>query len=184
MNAIFTAIFISSGIILCITSPDEFIPALLDGGKQATAAFLTLLCIYAVWTGLSRLSQDAGINEAIARRMQPFCKRFFKTKSALGGQYIAMNLTCNLLGLGGAATPYGVKAMAELDRENNTFGKNLLFIINATSIQIVPSTVIALRASFSSSAAADIFLPSLIATSICTGAAIALYILAEKIWRL
>ena len=183
MNAIFTAIFIASGIILCLTAPDQVIPALLDGGKQAASAFLTLLCIYAVWTGLSRLSEDAHINSVIAKKMQPLCRRIFRTKSKAGGQDIAMNLTCNLLGLGGAATPYGVKAMSELDKEGNNFGRNLLFIINATSIQIVPSTVIALRASYGSAAAADIFLPSLIATTVCTGVAVTLYLLAEKIWH-
>lgn len=183
MNAIFTAIMLASAIILCFTAPDKFLPALLDGGRQATTAFVTLFCIYAVWTGLSRLSEDAGINRAIAKKLQPACTKFFKTKSQTGGQYIAMNLTCNLLGLGGAATPYGVKAMEELDKEGNKSGKNLLFIVNATSIQLVPSTVIALRASYASSAAADIFVPSLISTAVCTATAIILYILAEKIWR-
>ena len=183
MNAIFTAVFIASAILLCFAGPNAFLPALLDGAEQAATTFLTLFCIYTVWMGLSRVAADSGINGAIAKKMQPLCFKVFRTKSAFGAQYAAMNITCNVLGLGGAATPFGIKAMKQFDDEGNLFGRNLLFILNATSVQIIPSTVIALRTSFSSASPADVFAPALITTAICTGTAVALYFFTDKICR-
>lgn len=174
---------ISSAIMLCFTGPDAFVPALLSGAREAASSCITLFCIYAVWMGLSRVSEDAGINRAIAKKMQPVCKKIFRAKGASGGEYAAMNLTCNILGLGGAATPYGVKACREFDAEGNLFGRNLVFILNAASVQIVPSTIISLRASYGSAAPADIFVPSVICTAACTGLAVALYLLYCKICR-
>lgn len=183
MNAIFSAIFIASALILCIAGPNAFLPALLNGAKEAAITCLTLFCIYSLWMGLSHVASDAGINDAVARLLRPACYKFFRTRSALGAQYAAMNVTCNVLGLGGAATPFGVKAMKAFDGEGNIFGRNLLFIINATSVQIVPSTVIALRASYQSAAPADIFAPALLTTAICTGMAVILYFLSDKLCR-
>lgn len=183
MNVIFTAIFITSALILCVADPNAFIPALLDGARDAATTCLTLFCIYAVWTGLSRVADDAGINGAIAKKMYPFCRKFFKTNSAEGGRYAAMNLTCNVLGLGGAATPFGIKAMKAFDGEGNTFGRNLLFILNAASVQIIPSTIIALRASYGSASPADVFAPAILTTLICTGTAVGLYFLYDKLCR-
>ena len=94
-----------------------------------------------------------------------------------------MNISCNLLGLGGAATPYAVKAVEELDKQSNDFAQKLLFVINATSIQILPTTVIALRAGAGSLSPSDIFLPSLICTAISTLTAVGLYLIGRKIWR-
>lgn len=184
MNIIFTAIFLASAIVLCIVDADAFLPALLDGAGDAAVTALTLFCIYAVWMGLSRVAEDAGINQAIAKKAQPLCFKILKTRSREGARYAAMNITCNVIGLGGAATPFGIKAMRELDKEGNTFGNGLIFILNATSVQIVPSTVIALRASLGSAAPADIFVPAIITTLICTGSAVILYFMAEKIWHL
>ena len=183
MNAIFTAIFIAAAVLICIAEPNAFLPALLGGAREAAITCLTLFCIYSLWMGLSRVAEDAGINGVIAKKMQPVCFKFFRTKSALGAQYAAMNVTCNALGLGGAATPYGVRAMKVFDGEGNFFGRNLLFILNATSVQIIPSTVIALRASFESASPADVFAPALITTVLCTGTAVILYFVCDKACR-
>lgn len=168
MNVIFTAIVVVSAIIFCFTSPSDFLPALLNGGMNAAKCCLTLFCIYAVWLGLSAVAEDCRITEKCARLLSPACSKLFKTKDKTALEYITMNISCNLLGIGGAATPYGVKAVNELEKSENTFAQNLLFIINATSIQLIPTTVIALRASAGSAAAYDIALPSMIATAVST----------------
>ena len=74
-----------------------------------------------------------------------------------------------------------VKAIGELEKENNDRAQKLLFVINATSIQVIPSTVIALRTGAGSSAAFDIFLPSLICTVISTVVAVTLYLTGRKV---
>lgn len=188
MNVIFCIIFISSAVVISIFNPELFLPALLDGAKGATQTAFTLLAIYVVWMGLSAVAEDAGINRRAARLLQPFCRKFFKTESEEAVKDISMNMTCNLLGIGGAATPFAVSAIGELEKENNTFAQNLLFIINATSIQLIPTTVIALRTAAGSLSPNDIILPSLLATIVSTGVAVSLYFAITKIkgaviWR-
>lgn len=181
MNVIFTAIFILSAIILCFTAPAEFLPALLGGGQRAITTAVTLFCVYAVWMGLSAVAEDCRLTQKGAKLLAPLCGKLFKTKDQTVIKDISMNLSCNLLGIGGAATPYGVKAVEGLEKEDNRYAQNLLFIINATSIQLIPATVIALRASAGSLSAADITLPSLLATAVSTFVGAGLYILIESV---
>ena len=91
--------------------------------------------------GLSKLAEKSGLSKYIARGLKPVTKRIFRTDDETANEQLAMNISCNLLGLGGAATPYAVKAVEELDKQSNDFAQKLLFVINATSIQILPTTV-------------------------------------------
>lgn len=181
MNAIFTTIFLLSAVVMLFTAPADFLPAMLDGGMNAAKCCLTLLCIYVVWMGLSAVAEDCRITEGAAKLLSPVCTKLFKTKNKDAVKDITMNLSCNLLGIGGAATPYAVKAVNALERDKNYFAQDLLFIINSTSIQLIPTTVIALRAAAGSVSAYDIAIPSLIATFVSTFTAAALYILINSI---
>ena len=183
MNVIFTVVFIASMIAIAILSPDKLLSSLLDGAESSVKMALTLFCIYAVWMGLSKLAERSGLSKSIARGLKPLTRKIFKTDSEAACENLAMNISCNLLGLGGAATPYAVKAIGELEKQNNGFAQKLLFVINATSIQILPTTVIALRASAGRVSASDIFLPSLICTAVSTLVAVGLFLLGRKIWR-
>ena len=181
MNAIFTVILISSLIALTFVAPAELLPTLLGGAEDAAAMALTLFCMYAVWMGLSNLAEKSGFSKGAARLLKPLTKKIFKTENDEACENIAMNMSCNLLGIGGAATPFAVKAINELEKDKNEFAQKLLFVINATSIQLLPSTVIALRASAGSAAAFDIFLPSLICTAISTFCGVVLFLVLEKL---
>lgn len=183
MNAVFTLIFFASLIALSIISPDGFLTALLGGAERALSMAVTLFCVYAVWMGLSRVAEKSGLSKSAAGALKPMTKKLFKTENPETCGYIAMNLACNLLGIGGAATPYAVKAINGLEKEKNSFAQKLLFIINATSIQILPTTVIALRTSAQSASPADIFLPSLICTAFSTLTGVAIFLLGPKKWR-
>lgn len=183
MNVIFTVVFIASMIAIAIAAPENLLSSLLGGARDAAEMALTLFCIYAVWMGLSALAEKSGLSKGMAKFLKPISRRIFKTDSDAANECLAMNISCNLLGLGGAATPYAVKAIGELEKQKNSFAQKLLFVINATSIQILPTTVIALRASAGSAAASDIFLPSLICTFVSTAAAVLLFLIGNKIWR-
>lgn len=183
MNAVFIAITLASGILMLITSPTQFLPAVLAGGENAVKCAVTLFCIYAFWMGLSSVAEEAKLTHKAARLLSPLCKRVFKTDSAEAVKNISMNIGCNLLGIGGAATPYAVTAIGHLEKEQNYFAQNLLFVINATSIQLIPATVIALRASLGSVAPHDITLPSLIASVVSTAFAAVTYIIYHRLAR-
>lgn len=181
MNAIFTAVFLLSVIVITVVAPDKLLSTLLGGGQKAATTALTLFCIYAVWMGLSRLAEKSGFSRLAAKGLKPLSRRIFKTKNDAALENVAMNLSCNLLGIGGAATPYAVKAIGELEKDGNDFAQKLLFVINATSVQLIPSTVIALRTSAGSGAAFDIFLPSLICTFISTAVAVLIFLGLNKL---
>lgn len=183
MNVIFTAVFISSMVALLICAPQDFLPALISGGENAVKTAVMLFTVYAVWMGFSKLCERSGLSRGVARALRPAAKKIFKTDNPAATESLAMNISCNLLGLGGAATPYAVKAIGELEKDGNSFAQKLLFVINATSVQILPTTVIALRTGAGSASAADIFLPSLICTAVSTLTAVALFIIGNKIWR-
>lgn len=181
MNVIFTVVFIASLLIMTITAPDKLLSSLLGGAERSAKTALTLFCIYAVWMGLSRLAEKSGLSRGAARALKPLSKKLFKTDNQAALENLAMNMSCNLLGIGGAATPFAVKAIGELEKDKNDWAQKLLFIINATSIQLIPSTVIALRAGAGSGAAFDIFLPSLICTAFSTVFAVCAYALITKL---
>ncbi len=181
MNTIFTVVFFLSLVVITVVAPDKLLSTLLGGGQKAATTALTLFCIYAVWMGLSRIAEKSGFSRIAAKGLKPLSRRLFKTDNDAALENIAMNLSCNLLGIGGAATPFAVKAIDELEKDKNEFAQKLLFVINATSIQLIPSTVIALRTSAGSGAAFDIFLPSLICTFISTAVAVLIFVGAEKL---
>lgn len=183
MNAVFTFIVIASALVIAIAAPEKLLPSLLGGAESSLKTALTLFCIYAVWMGLSRLAEKSRLSETAARAALPLARKVFKTDNPKAAEYLAMNLSCNLIGIGGAATPYAVKAIGELEKDGNEFAQKLLFIINATSIQLVPTTVITLRAAAGSIAPSDIFLPSLICTFVSTAAGVTLYLLYVKLTR-
>lgn len=181
MNAIFTVVFVVSLICLTAIAPDKLLPSLLGGAENSAKMALTLFCIYAVWMGLSKLAEKSGLSKSAAKALKPLSRRLFKTENESALENLAMNISCNLLGIGGAATPYAVKAIGELEKDKNEYAQKLLFIINATSVQILPTTVIALRTSAGSLSAFDIFLPSLICTAVSTLSAVLIYVAVRKI---
>lgn len=183
MNAIFTVVFIASLLVLTVVAPGELLSTLLNGAENSAKTALTLFFIYAVWMGLSRVAEASGLTKGAASVLSPVTKRLFKTENEEARQSIAMNVSCNLLGIGGAATPFAVKAIGALEKDGNDYAQKLLFIINSTSIQLLPTTVIALRAAAGSAAPYDIFLPSLICTVISTATAVTLFLLSGKLRR-
>lgn len=185
MNGVFTAIFIISAVLLCFAAPEKFLTALMGGARTAAEVCLTLFCVYAVWMGLAAVAEECGITRGAAKLLRPACRKIFKTDSDAACEAAAMNLACDLLGAG-ASTPFAVKAIGEWEKEKNGYAQKLLFVINAAGFQIVPSTVIALRAGAGSAAAADIFLPSLICSAISLVLSVTAFVVSERIctaWR-
>lgn len=165
----------------------------LAAAGDAVALCLSLLGAYALWMGIMNIAKEARLIDALAKWMRPILSRVFEgVKDGSKAQgFIAMNLAANMLGLGNAATPYGLNAMQELQRYNRqpriaTNAMCMLLIINASSLQLLPTTVIALRAQAGSANPAIIAFPALIATLVATLAAFALAKSLERMkpWKL
>ena len=168
MNAIFAAVFLFSALLFLFADPEGFLPALLHGGEKAATLSLSLLCVYCVWLGFFKVMEESGLSNKLSRAFFPLAKRLFRSQDREAIYLASCNLSANFLGLPGAPTPLGIKAVEKFCAAKNNYAADMLFVLNATSLQLLPTTVIALRLSFGSSAASDIFLPTLLATLLST----------------
>ncbi len=168
MNGIFAAVFLISAVLFLITDPNGFLPALLAGGEKAATLSLALLAVYCVWLGFFKVMEKSGLSHKLSRAVFPLAKRLFRSEDKEAVYYASCNLSANFLGLPGAPTPLGVKAVEKFCAAQNKYAADMLFVLNATSLQLLPTTVIALRLTAGSQSAADIFLPTLLATVLST----------------
>jgi len=163
MNIVFSVIMLLSLITLLIIAPSRALPALLSGGKHALAFSLTLFASYAVWLAVLNMLGKMQFNTWLGARMRPLLKKLFPNESDICYGYLSINLSANMLGMGSAATPAGISATESFTSKKN---RTMLLVVNSTSIQLIPTTIVAMRADLNS--ASDIILPSLIATFVTT----------------
>ena len=148
---------------------------IMTGASSSVELFLGLMGIMALWTGVMRVAEKSGLVEALSRVIRPVLVLIFpdvpKNHPAMGA--MVMNLAANMLGLGNAATPIGINAMKELQKLNPrpsraTNAMCTFLVLNTSSVQIIPATVIGLRAAAGSSNPTEIVGTALLATTIST----------------
>jgi len=181
MNTLFTLLFLVSSFLFLCLSPETFLSALLDGAGKGATVCVSLIATYSVWLGLMRVWEDSGVARGVSKLVKPLAKRLFRTENEEALQAISMNLSVNLLGISGAATPYGIKAANLLDKtENAEYSSAMLFVLNATSLQLIPTSIIAVRVAMHSAAPNDIIIPTVLATLFSTAVGILLTMLFIK----
>ncbi len=169
MNILFTCIFLIATLLLLFLSPENFLTALLDGASKSGTICVSLLSTYAVWLGLMKVWEDSGVSRGISKLLKPLVKKLFKTEDEQTLNALSMNMSVNLLGISGAATPYGIKAAKLLDKSPHAeYSSAMLFVINATSIQLIPTSIIGVRVAMQSVAPTNIVIPTLITTAFST----------------
>ena len=169
MNILFALVFLLSTGALLYLDPDAFLETMLDGASKSASTCFALIAIYAVWLGLMRVWEDSGIAKGVSRFVKPLARRLLKTDNERALDVACMNFSVNLLGISGAATPYGIQAAKLLDKTPNAeYSSAMLFVLNATSLQIFPASMIAVRVAMHSAAPNDILLPSLFTTLFST----------------
>ena len=175
MNTLFFVIVSLSAVILLFVSPNDFLSAMLDGAGKSATLCISLLASYAVWLGLMKVWEKSGVSRKISRILRPVVSKLFHTKEEKTLDALCMNISVNLLGISGAATPYGITAARLLDKTDNTeYSSALLLVINATSLQLIPTSVIGIRTALGSTSPADIVLPTVICTVFSTVFAVAM----------
>ena len=176
---------LSSILVLLITNPSAVLSEMLGASADALELCIELCAVYAVWLGIMELVDASGLSEKLAKLLRPLIKKIFKVHDAETQKIIALNVSANMLGLGNASTPMGIKAMQKLDDGSGkaNFAMIMLVVLNATSIQLLPTTVIGLRASAGSENPSDIIIPTLIATFCTTVLGIFLVHFIDKILR-
>ena len=169
MNIVFTLLFISSCIYMLITNPTDIFPSMIEGVSGAINLVIKLIAIYSIWLSVLKMAEQTQLDKKLSQLLKPVVKKLFKGENDDAYKWISINLASNMLGMGGASTPAGIKAMENMQKgDKATNNMDLLVVINATSIQLIPATIIALRASWNSANPSSIILPTLISSTIAT----------------
>lgn len=175
---------ISAIAALLFTDPDLAVSAMISGSHEAVDLAMSLVALYAFWLGFLALLEKLKISDFIARLLKPVMRFLFKDIDAPTEKCITVNMSANLLGLGNAATPMGINAINAMS-EGKTFATRdmiMLTVISATSLQLLPSTVIGMRASHGSSAPASFLPASIVATVLSTVIGVLLVKLCGKLF--
>ena len=188
MSKIWYIMVLGSLIILCVINPEGSINSMITAGSNAVNLSIKLVGVYAIWLGIIKLVELSKLSDKIAWLLSPVIDWLFGKTDEKTKSYIALNMSTNMLGMGNACTPMGIKAMQNLDRLNNyqktaSSAMIMLLVINATSIQILPTTIMGLRATYGSSSSSDIIIPTLIATAVSTIVGVILVKVFSKIKR-
>lgn len=168
-------LMIFSGVIVGLITGrgDAISTAIMKSTDSTVTLIIGLAGVMCFWCGVMKVAEKSGFTNKLAKILKPILKLIFKDaakdEKALGA--IVMNITANMMGLGNAATPFGIKAMQEMTRLNKEEGTAsndmvLFLVLNAACIQLVPSTVMSIRAAAGSVNPGVIILPAVIASTI------------------
>jgi len=145
--------------------------SIFESTSQAIELSISLLGTICLWNGIMQIASKTSLLERLTKFLMPVLKFLFpklKNNQKIKNE-IAMNMVANILGLGNAATPLGLKAMESMQKDNlkkDTLSDSMMMfiVINSASIQLIPTTVIAIRSSLGSENPTQIVLPVWIAT--------------------
>jgi spore maturation protein A len=155
-------------IAMFFVKPQDTLEGMIDAVNGALKLSFSLMALYAIWLGLLNILEQTGFNKKLSVGLKPMIYFLFGRVSDSTAEYISMNIAANILGMGNAATPMGIKAINSMDDGSGVAADAMimLFVINASSIQILPTTIISLRTALKSANPADIILPTLITSLI------------------
>lgn len=176
MNIVWLALIVLAVLFGAILGNMQAVTdAAMDSAKTAVELAIGLIGVMAMWLGLMRIAEKAGLVQWLAKLLRPILKRLFPDvpadHPAMGS--MVMNIAANMLGLGNSATALGLKAMKDLNElnvEKNSASNSMatFLAINTSSVTIIPATVIAIRVSAGSTAPAEIIGPTIVATAVST----------------
>ncbi len=175
----FSMFFAGFSALLLRSGGDAVLAALVDGAGQAVTLGISLAGAYMLWTGLLNVARRAGLMDSLAKRLRPVIRWLFPGVGREAAGAITLNLSANMLGLGSAATPFGLSAMRYMAADNPQKGRAthamcMFLCINASAVQLLPTSMLSLRAACGSLAPAAVILPGLFASAVSTAAAILL----------
>jgi len=179
MNIVWTVVTITAIAVLAFIDPASVLTVCVDSSAQALKTALELCAVYCLWLGVFKIAEECRLVEKLSKILSKVNKWLYGNISAVASNYVSLNLASNMLGVGNAATPSAIAAIKEMEHgEKLSRAGAMLFVVNATSVQLIPTTVIGLRASFGSVNPSDIIVPNFLATVITSIVGIALVFIA------
>lgn len=187
MNKVWLSLLVLSIVALLFVDPGGVLLGLTNASNKAVKLSLELCAIYAVWIGIFSIMEQTGISKWFSKILSPFVNLIFGKKniSEKSRTYISMSMSANMLGMGGAATPLGIKAMESLQEDNKnkdevSYPMTMLIIISSTVLQFLPTSIMGLMSSSGSKNPTSIILPAIL-TSICSSV---VGIILVKLWHM
>ena len=191
MNYIFYFLIVISIIAGALNGKlPDVVNAILTGAEFSVKVAFSLIGIMAFWLGMMKIAKKSGLIEIIAKIIKPITKRIFdeipENSPAIGD--IAMSFSANALGLANAATPIGIKAMEELQKQNidkkSASNAMCMFLAMSTAgFQLIPATVIAVLIGIGYKNPTEIIAPTLLVTTIAFLSAITIAKIFQKFWQ-
>lgn len=153
MNYIWGILMILSVVCALMTGRiNQLSDSVLTGAAESVKFVISILGMMAFWTGIMKIAEESKVTDILAKILSPILKVLFNEKNTSSSAFkaICMNITANLLGLGNAATPFGIKAMKEMQKSNPhpdtaTNSMIMFIIVNTASLQLIPTFLCALR---------------------------------------
>ena len=185
MNIVFVSVIVVGLGLLLYHNPELAFSTMLNGSEKAIALSIKLWAIYSMWLGILQIVEATHLDKKIARLLSPLIDWLMGKTDPDTKNQIAINITSNLLGMGNACTPSAIKGMQGLDKGSKyiTNAMVMFMILNVTSLELIPTTVIGLRATHGSANPTDIILPTMIATLASTVCGIVLVKICSKIFK-
>lgn len=185
------AFFIIIGVLYSAFKKDTNISnTLLTSGSSSIEMIFSIMVVICLWLGIMNIAKKSGLLEVLANKLSPLIKFLFPEipDGDIAISYISLNIIMNMLGLGNAATPFGLKTMKELKRLNNdsdeaTRSMITFLVINTASVTIIPTTVISLRLLNGSNNPNEIVSASIITTFLSVLFALIIDRLFYFLWR-
>lgn len=162
---------ISSCIWLIFSNPDGVLSVSLSAVENGLTMSFTLAVIYIFWSAVVEVAVSSGLIDKIAKKLKPLIKFLFGTQTDAVNSYIAANISANLIGASGAATPAGIAAMEKMAASGQikaSYPMIMLFILAATSLQVLPTTIIGILKKHGAAAPENIILPTIITSFFAT----------------
>ncbi len=183
MNVIWLVIMIAGTAAMIVSNPDGAITSLLNGATNSVTLALNLIASYGFWLGFFNLAEKTGISRFVQKILNPIVRFLFPGASEDTRRFVTLNMSANLLGLGNASTPMGVNAINSMydGKPYATTNMIMLTVISATSLQLIPSTVIGMRIARGSTAPAAFLPASVVSTVVSTILGVALVKILSKI---
>ena len=167
MSIIWSILMLFSLAVLIVKNPQLALTSMLKGSENAVSLAMKLVASYAFWLGLFSLLEKLKITDGLAKILRKPVRFLFPGENEQTEKFITMNISANLLGLGNASTPLGINAINNMYKDKITDNISTFIVLSATSLQIIPTTLISLRIASNSTSPMSVFFPCLVAT-ICS----------------
>ncbi|MBR2908934.1 MAG: hypothetical protein IKC11_01130 [Clostridia bacterium] len=175
MNKVWLIMLTISIVALMFFDPSGVLSGLTSASHRAVKLSFELCAIYALWIGIFSILEQTGVTKKFSKLIAPLVNLIFgkKNLSQESREYVSMNMSANILGMGSAATPLGIKAIESMQKDNPqkdsaTYPMTMLIVVCCCVLQFLPTTIMGLMSSAGSKNPASIVFPAILSSTIST----------------